>query len=171
MIYKECGLITLAAFLESHFPDSCCTSFSVTLSSSFFATLPLNVPRKNLVSGQVWRSASVSNQGETDHGRMRFIRNIKLRRWFLCRERKGSTQENYGWLQLGKAFWRKTIKYILFKNGLWLPRHRYKFKRRKNGNTKGVRVCQGTGFLLRNKPLDMPKHMWRKNNFNISFHS
>lgn len=73
--------------------------------------------------------------------------------------------------KLGKTFAKMTIKHILFKNWVWLPRHRYKFKRRKISNTKHIRVCPDTGFLLRKKPLDMLKHTCRENNFNISFHS
>lgn len=73
--------------------------------------------------------------------------------------------------KLGKTSAKMTIKHILFKNGVWLPRHRYKFKRRKISNTIHIRVCPDTGFLLRKKPLDMLKHTCRENNFNISFHS
>lgn len=60
-----------------------------------------------------------------------------------------------------------TTKQILFKNEVWLPRYRYKFKRKKIRNTEGIRVCPGTGFMLRKKPLVMLKHTCRKNSFNI----
>lgn len=48
--------------------------------------------------------------------------------------------------KLGKTFAKMTIKQILFKNGVWLPRYRYTFKR-KTRNTKHIRVCPDTGFL------------------------